>query len=57
MGFDAFFQKTFVGHVELAKIPEAEKQQYIAEWSQPGGMVPMLNWYRATQACRAADRT
>jgi len=43
MGFDAFFQKTFVGHVELAKIPEAEKQQYIAEWSQPGGMVPMLN--------------
>ena len=49
MGFDAFFQKTFVGHVELAKIPEGEKQQYIAEWSQPGGMVPMLNWYRATK--------
>ena len=49
MGFDAFFEKTFVGHVELAKIPEAEKQQYIAEWSQPGGMVPMLNWYRATK--------
>jgi pimeloyl-ACP methyl ester carboxylesterase len=49
MGFDAFFQKTFVGHVELAKIPEAEKQQYIAEWSQPGGIVPMLNWYRATK--------
>ena len=49
MGFDAFFQKTFVSHVELTKIPEAEKQRYIADWSQPGGMLPMLNWYRATK--------
>ena len=49
MGFDAFFQKTFGGHVELARIPEAEKQQYIAEWSQRGGMTSMLNWYRATK--------
>jgi pimeloyl-ACP methyl ester carboxylesterase len=49
MGFDAFFRKTFVGHVELSRITEAEKRQYIAEWSQPGGMVPMLNWYRATK--------
>ena len=49
MGFDAFFQKTFGGHVELARISEAEKQQYIAEWSQPGGMTSMLNWYRATK--------
>ena len=49
MGFDAFFQKTFAGHVDLAKIPEAEKQQYLAEWSSGGGMTSMLNWYRATK--------
>lgn len=49
MGFDAFFQKTFMSHVELASVSEEEKQQYIAEWSQPGGMLPMLNWYRATK--------
>ena len=49
MGYDAFFQKTFSGHVDLAKVPEAEKQQYIAEWSQGGGMTSMLNWYRATK--------
>ena len=49
MGIDAFFQKTFVSHVELTKIPETEKQRYIADWSQPGGMLPMLNWYRATK--------
>ena len=40
MGFDAFFDKTFAGHVDLAKIPEAEKQQYLADWSQPGGVRP-----------------
>ena len=49
MGFDAFFVKTFAGHADLSKIPQAEKQQYIADWSQPGGMLPMLNWYRATK--------
>ncbi len=49
MGFDAFFLRTFVNHVEFAKITEVEKQEYIAEWSQPGGMGPMLNWYRATK--------
>ena len=47
MGFEAFFAKTFGGHVDLAIIPEAEKRQYIAEWSQPGALTAMLNWYRA----------
>ena len=49
MGFDAFFQKTFSGHADLSKISESEKQQYLADWSQPGGMLSMLNWYRATK--------
>ena len=49
MGFDAFFERTFVSHVELSKITEDDKQQYIAEWSQPGEMLPMLNWYRAAR--------
>lgn len=47
-GFDWFFEKTFSGHVDLATIPEAEKQQYIADWSQPGALTAMLNWYRAS---------
>ena len=47
-GFDWFFEKTFAPHVDLALIPEAEKQQYIAEWSQPGAFAAMLNWYRAS---------
>jgi pimeloyl-ACP methyl ester carboxylesterase len=49
MGYEAFFEKSFSAHVDLALIPEAEKQQYIAEWSQPGAMAAMLNWYRASQ--------
>ena len=49
MGFETFFEKSFRDHVDLAIIPEAEKQQYIAEWSQPGTMNAMLNWYRASK--------
>jgi pimeloyl-ACP methyl ester carboxylesterase len=49
MGLDAFFQRTFSGHTDVSKIPETEKQQYLADWSQPGGMLPMLNWYRASR--------
>jgi pimeloyl-ACP methyl ester carboxylesterase len=48
-GFEWFFERTFTGHVELAKIPEAEKRQYLAEWSQPGAFTAMLNWYRAAK--------
>jgi pimeloyl-ACP methyl ester carboxylesterase len=48
MGFEKFFEKSFGAHVDLAIIPEAEKRQYIAEWSQPGALTAMLNWYRAS---------
>jgi len=49
MGYDALFEKSFSRHVDLALIPEAERAQYIAEWSQPGGLTAMLNWYRASK--------
>jgi pimeloyl-ACP methyl ester carboxylesterase len=48
-GYEWFFDKTFSGHVDLAIIPEAEKQQYLADWSQPGAFTAMLNWYRASR--------
>lgn len=48
MGWDTFFDKSFGGHVDLALIPPEERAQYIAEWSQPGALTAMLNWYRAS---------
>jgi pimeloyl-ACP methyl ester carboxylesterase len=49
MGHEAFFAKSFGAHVDLSIIPEAEKQQYLADWSQPGAMTAMFNWYRGSQ--------
>ena len=48
MGYETFFDKTFGGHVDLALIPDAEKRRYIAEWSEPGALTAMFNWYRAS---------
>jgi pimeloyl-ACP methyl ester carboxylesterase len=48
-GFDWFFETTFARHVDVSKVPEAERRQYIADWSQPGAFCAMLNWYRASK--------
>ena len=48
MGLDAFFDKVFGGSVDGARILEEERQQYLAEWRQPGALTAMLNWYRAS---------
>jgi pimeloyl-ACP methyl ester carboxylesterase len=48
-GYRWFFDRTFSSHTDISKVPEAEKQQYISEWSQPGGFTAMLNWYRGSK--------
>ena len=48
-GFDWFFDTTFARHVDVSKISEAERAQYVADWSQPGAFNAMLNWYRAAK--------
>jgi pimeloyl-ACP methyl ester carboxylesterase len=48
MGFDAFFDKSFARHVDLARISPAERQVYIDQWSRPGALTAMLNWYRSS---------
>jgi pimeloyl-ACP methyl ester carboxylesterase len=48
-GFDWFFDTTFARHVDITTVPAAERQQYIADWSQPGAFNAMLNWYRASK--------
>jgi pimeloyl-ACP methyl ester carboxylesterase len=49
MGYETFFAKSFSPHVDLATIPESERRQDVADWSQPGALTAMLNWYRASQ--------
>jgi len=49
MGFDTFFEKSFSKHVDLAEISSDERANYIADWSRPGALTSMLNWYRASQ--------
>jgi pimeloyl-ACP methyl ester carboxylesterase len=49
MGFDSFFEKSFSKHVDLGLIPPEERDRYIADWSRPGALTAMLNWYRSSQ--------
>lgn len=48
MGFPTFFEKSFSKHVDLTKIPTEERKRYIDDWSRPGALTAMLNWYRAS---------
>jgi pimeloyl-ACP methyl ester carboxylesterase len=48
MGYERFLEKSFSPHVDLRLIPDAERQTYIADWSQEGALTAMLNWYRAS---------
>jgi len=48
-GFDWFFDTTFARHVDVTTVPAAERQQYLADWSQPGAFNAMLNWYRGSK--------
>jgi pimeloyl-ACP methyl ester carboxylesterase len=47
IGVAGFFDTTFAQHADPAKLAE-ERDIYIDQWSQPGAMTAMLNWYRGS---------
>lgn len=47
MGVDRFFDTSFAKHVDPALVAP-ERAAYLDEWSQPGAIPAMLNWYRAS---------
>jgi len=47
IGIEGFFDTTFAKHAD-PELLAPEKPNYIDEWSQPGAMTAMLNWYRAS---------
>ena len=48
MGLDAFFATIFNSHADLAAIPDEERARYLSDWTMPGALTAMLNWYRAS---------
>jgi pimeloyl-ACP methyl ester carboxylesterase len=49
MGIETFYEKTFGGHADLGLVPAEERQAYLDDWSRPGALTAMLNWYRASE--------
>lgn len=49
MGWESFYAKTFGSHADLSRVPPEEKAAYLADWSAPGALTAMLNWYRASE--------
>ncbi|MGE3397587.1 MAG: alpha/beta fold hydrolase [Sphingomonas sp.] len=49
MGWESFYEKTFGKHADLSLVPPEEKAAYLADWSAPGALTAMLNWYRASE--------
>lgn len=47
-GFDWFFDRSYSAHVDLAIVEPEERAATIADWSRPGALEAMINWYRAT---------
>jgi len=49
IGWESFYAKTFGSHADLGRVPAEEKAAYLADWSAPGALTAMLNWYRASE--------
>lgn len=47
IGLDQFFEGSFLRHTDFDQVA-GEKAAYLDEWSQPGALTAMLNWYRAS---------
>lgn len=47
LGLPGFFDTIFAKHAD-PELLGPEKEKYLAEWSQPGALTAMVNWYRAS---------
>ena len=48
IGLERFFETSFLKHTDFDAIAD-ERRHYLDDWSQPGALTAMLNWYRAAQ--------
>jgi pimeloyl-ACP methyl ester carboxylesterase len=49
MGLENFLDRVMLNHADATKLPAEERQHYLDDWSQPGVLTTMLNWYRASK--------
>lgn len=49
MGLENFLNKVMLGHADPARLPPEERRHYLDDWSKPGTLTSMLNWYRASK--------
>jgi pimeloyl-ACP methyl ester carboxylesterase len=49
MGLETFYAKTFASHADISRVSDEERAAYLADWSAPGALTAMLNWYRASE--------
>lgn len=47
-GIDWFFEYSFMRHLQMDDVSAEERAAYLDEWSQPGALTAMFNWYRAS---------
>jgi pimeloyl-ACP methyl ester carboxylesterase len=49
MGLNAFLDDLVLIHSDATKFPQEEREISLAEWSEPGTLTGMLNWYRGSK--------
>jgi len=49
MGLENFLDRVMLSHADATKLPAEERRHYLDDWSQPGALTNMLNWYRASK--------
>jgi pimeloyl-ACP methyl ester carboxylesterase len=49
MGLETFLEKVLLSHADASRLEREERQAYLDDWSQPGALTAMLNWYRAAK--------
>jgi pimeloyl-ACP methyl ester carboxylesterase len=49
MGLEKFFTKVIASHADTSTLTPEDRRRYIEDWSRPGALKAMINWYRASK--------
>ncbi|MET1112965.1 MAG: alpha/beta hydrolase [Allosphingosinicella sp.] len=49
MGLENFLDRLVLSHAGAGELSAAERRRYLDDWSKPGALTAMLNWYRASK--------